>query len=364
MWIIASILLLLVAVGVAFFCQPSFGRTPRGERLARIQQSPNYRDGKFQNLSPTQQLTSDKSMVSTMFSFLFGKVEGLRPDTDVPVVKTNLKQFAPDEEVLVWLGHSSVYFQTHGKRFLIDPVFIAASPVSFFNKPFKGTNIYSPDDMPDIDFLIISHDHWDHLDYETVKQLKNRVGKVICPLGVGEHFEYWGYRKEQLIELDWNELSVLDSGHTIYCLPARHFSGRGLSPNSTLWASYMLQTPSQNIYLSGDGGYDTHFAKIAGQFGHIDFAILENGQYGDGWKYIHMLPEDLTKAVKDLRADRVLTVHNSKYALAQHAWTQPLNDIAAFAEKDSIHLLTPMIGEPVQLPNDSRQVFQQWWRNQ
>ncbi len=363
MWILCSIILLLVVGGVAFFNQPSFGRTPRGERLARIQQSPHYRDGKFQNLSPTQQLTSDKSMVSTMFDFLFRKVEGLRPDTNVPIIKTDLKQYAPDEEVLVWLGHSSVYFQTNGKRFLIDPVFISASPVSFFNKPFKGTNVYAPDDMPDIDYLIISHDHWDHLDYQTVKQLKDRIGKVICPLGVGEHFEYWGFRKDQLVELDWNEHSVLDAGHTVHCLPARHFSGRGLSPNSTLWASYMLQTPSQNIYLSGDGGYDTHFATIAKQFGHIDFAIMENGQYGEGWKYIHLLPEDLVKAVKDLHPDRILTVHNSKYALAQHAWTVPLEDIAKAARKDSLHLLTPMIGEQVQL-NNTQQAFHEWWRNQ
>ncbi len=371
MWILCSIILLLVVGGVAFFNQPSFGRTPRGERLARVQQSPNYRDGKFQNLSPTQQLTSDKSFVSNIIDFLLRDVPGLRPDTDVPVIKTNLKQFGPNEEVLVWLGHSSVYFQTSGKRFLIDPVFISASPVPFFNKPFKGTNIYSPDDMPDIDFLIISHDHWDHLDYQTVEQLKSRVGKVICPLGVGEHFEYWGYQKEQLIELDWNEKALLATVNqdstsvngnelAVYCLPARHFTGRGLSPNSTLWASYMLQTPSQNIYISGDGGYDTHFANIAKQFGHIDLAILENGQYGEGWKYIHMLPEDLEKAVKDLHAERVLTVHHSKYALAQHAWTQPLDDISAFAEKDSIHLLTPMIGEPVLL-NDTQQVFGKWW---
>src|SRR5699024_5550636 len=119
-------------------------------------------------------------------------------------------------------GHSSYLIQTGGKRILVDPVFCMASPVSFVNKPFKGTELYTPDDMPDIDYLVISHDHWDHLDYNTVKKLQNRIGTVICPLGVGEHFEYWGFDKERIIELDWNENARLAPGFVMHCLPARH----------------------------------------------------------------------------------------------------------------------------------------------
>ena len=111
-------------------------------------------------------------------------------------------------------------------------------PVSFVNKPFKGTDIYKPEGMPDIDYLIISHDHWDHLDYNTVKKLRDRIGTVICPLGVGEHFEYWGFDKKQIVELDWDEDSSLEVWFQVYCLPARHFSGRGLSSNQSLWASF------------------------------------------------------------------------------------------------------------------------------
>ncbi len=360
MWIIFWVIVVLLVGVLIFINQPSFGKKSGGERLKRVEGSPHYRDGRFQNLSPTKQITSDGSAIGAMIDFLLHKVEGLRPEANLPTVKTDLKQFGKDEDVLVWMGHSSVFIQTDGKRFLVDPVFVTASPVSFFNKPFKGTALYTPDDMPAVDYLVISHDHWDHLDYQTVKRLKDRVGKVICGLGVGEHFEYWGFDKDRVIELDWNESTAFD-GCTVYCLPARHFSGRGLSPNKTLWASFMLQTPSRNIYISGDSGYDTHFADIRKQFGNIDFAILENGQYNKDWRYIHMLPEGLVSAAKDLAAKRMMTVHNSKYALGKHSWKEPLDNISDADERDPLNLVTPMIGEPVYL-NDTTQVFRKWWK--
>ncbi len=362
MWITFSVITILFVGAGIFMNQPSFGKSPRGERLERIKKSPNYSDGKFQNLSPTKQITSEKSYIGTMFDFLFHKVEELRPGVNLPTVKTDLKQIRCDEEVLVWLGHSSVFIQTGGKRYLVDPVLVKASPVSFINKPFKGTKIYTPDDIPEIDYLVITHDHWDHLDYKTVKQIMGRTENVICPLGVGEYMESWGFGKERIIELDWNENATLGDGLIVYCLPARHFSGRGLSPNKTLWASFMLQAPSRNIYISGDGGYDTHFADINKQFGTIDFAILENGQYNEDWRFIHLLPDDLVKAAKDLNAKRLMTVHNSKYALGRHSWHEPLDNIASAAEKESLNLVTPMIGEPVNL-NDTTRAFKKWWKN-
>lgn len=234
-----------------------------------------------------------------------------------------------------------------GKRVLVDPVFCMASPVSFINKPFKGTDVYHPEDMPDIDYLVISHDHWDHLDYHTVRALKDRIGKVICSLGVGEHFEYWGFDKECIVELDWEEEARLDSGFVMHCLPARHFSGRGLSANKTLWASFLLETPSRKIYLAGDGGYDTHFARIGDCFPDIDLAILENGQYNEGWKYIHLMPDYLIRAALDLKAKKVMTVHHSKYALAHHRWDEPLRNEINMAKNDSLHVLIPGIGEVV-----------------
>ena len=203
--------------------------------------------------------------------------------------------------------------------------------------------------MPEIDYLVISHDHWDHLDYETVMQLKNRVDKVVCPLGVGEHFEYWGFDKSSLVELDWFEDTVLDKGFLLHCLPARHFSGRSLKANQALWASFLIETPSQKIYMGGDSGYDTHFAEIGKQYPGIDLAILENGQYNEDWKYIHTMPQYLGQVARDLNAEKILTVHHSKYALARHRWDEPLKNAMNLKEKDSLNVLMPIIGEVVRL---------------
>ena len=351
MWfgiIIAVIAVICISV-FAFINQPSFGRLPQGEHLERIKRSPHYRDGQFSNLHQTPVMASDKGFFEAMFSFLFRKPEGLRPEDAVPTMKTDLHKLERDKDVLIWFGHSSYFIQIDGKRILVDPVFCMASPVSFVNKPFKGTDIYKPEDMPDIDYLVISHDHWDHLDYRTVKSLKDRVGKVICGLGVGEHLEHWGYSKEQLVELDWQENAALDNGFTVHCLPARHFSGRGLKANQTLWASFLLETPSQKLYMAGDGGYDSHFEEIGKRFPDIDLAILENGQYNEDWKYIHLMPSDMEKAARELKAKRILTVHHSKYALAMHPWDEPLMNEKNMQKQDSLNMLVPVIGEVVPL---------------
>lgn len=341
----------LAVAALIFINQPRFGRTPRGERLERIKNSPNFRNGAFMNLHETPLMTSDKGRIEGLIHFLFRKKEGLRPELPVEAIKTDLGKIQKEEEVLIWFGHSSYLIQTGGKRILVDPVFRMASPVSFVNKPFKGTDIYRPEDMPAIDFLLISHDHWDHLDYHTAMELKDRIGTVICPLGVGEHFEYWGFDKSRIVELDWNENANLTSGFKIHCLPARHFSGRGFTPNQTLWASFLLQTPSRKIYMGGDGGYDTHYTEIGNRFPDIDLAILENGQYNEEWKYIHLMPQFMAQAARDLKAKNILTVHHSKYALAKHRWDEPLKNAKEMINKDSLDVLIPKIGEVISLTN-------------
>lgn len=348
-WGILSIVVIVIAVVFVFINQPSFGRTPRGERLERIKRSSHYYNGKFQNEHETPVLTTDKSRISNFLDFIFRKKEGLRPETKIPVIKTDLDKINLNEDLLVWFGHSSYLIQIDGKRFLIDPVFRMASPVSFFNKPFEGTDVYSPNDIPYIDYLIITHDHWDHLDYQTIMELKKRIGKVICGLGVGEHFEYWGFDKNQLIELDWNEDANLETGFIIHCLPARHFSGRGLISNQSLWASFLLESPSMKIYMAGDGGYDTHYTEIGKRFPDMDLAILENGQYNKDWRYIHLMPQEMAQTVEDLRTKKVLTVHHSKYALAEHRWDEPMKNAQNMALKDSLNVLIPQIGEIIYL---------------
>ncbi|MCP9612781.1 MBL fold metallo-hydrolase [Coprobacter sp. LH1063] len=347
--IVSVILILLIAAGVIFIHQPSFGRLPRGERKERIIQSPQYRNGEFRNYHDTPLMTSGKSRFRSLSEFLLDKPEGVYPGNMVSAVKTDLKHLPAVQDVMVWFGHSSYLLQLSGKRFLVDPVFCMASPVSFFNKPFHGTDIYDPEDMPVIDYLVITHDHWDHLDYHTVKRLKDRIGKVICPLGVGEHFEYWGFDNRKIIELDWRESASLVPGFTVYCLPARHFSGRGLISNQTLWASFLIESPSINVYIGGDSGYDTHYKEIGEQYGNIDLAILENGQYSENWKYIHMMPYYLGRAAKELNAGQIITVHHSKYALSKHRWDEPLENEKRAAAQDSLSLIISCIGEIIPL---------------
>ncbi len=359
-WIILSVIAIIAIAIVVFINQSPFGSNPKGERLERVKSSPNYKDGSFQNLHPTKQITSEGGYLSTMADFLFSKKERLEPETALPVMRTDLWKISREEDILVWFGHSSYLFQTDGFRILVDPVFFDASPVPFYNKPFKGTNVFKPEDIPDIDYLIISHDHWDHLDYKTVTALKERVGKVICGLGVGQHFERWGFDQSVIVEMDWNENRIFDNGVTIYCLPARHFSGRKGFSNQSLWASYLIETPQHKVYIGGDSGYDTHYADIGKQFGEIDLAIMENGQYNEDWGQIHMLPEYIVKAFRELNAKRLFTVHHSKYVLARHPWDEPLKNIVSFAEKESINLLLPMIGEQVNL-NDTLYTVNKWW---
>ncbi|QQX78092.1 MULTISPECIES: MBL fold metallo-hydrolase [Aequorivita] len=339
------------------------GKSPSGRRLQRIQNSPNYGNGAFQNIHETPQLAKGYNFGKVMFDFLFRKPKGLKPPKPITFLKTDLQALPVETDLLVWFGHSSYYLQFSGKRFLVDPVFSnSASPIPQTNKPFKGSNHYAVEDLPNIDYLLISHDHYDHLDYKTIKRLKPKVKQIITGLGVGSHFEAWGYPAESVVELDWNETLELENDITLNTTSARHFSGRGFKRNNTLWLSFILQTENYNLFLGGDSGYDTHFKEIGNKFGPFDLAILENGQYNLAWHYIHMLPEEVLQAAQDLRAKQLFPVHSAKFALALHAWDEPLNKIYELNKSINFPLVTPCIGEPVQLDHFPQQ-FSQWWKD-
>lgn len=286
-----------------------------------------------------------------------------KPGGIIPSIKTDLLNLTSGEDILIWFGHSSYFIRVDGKTILVDPVFSGnASPVRGTNKAFKGTDLYTVEDLPEIDYLFITHDHYDHADYETLIKLKPKTRKVICGLGVGGHFEHWGYEANKIIESDWNEQVDLVDGFTIFTTPARHFSGRGFIRNKSLWLSYVLQTPSMKIYIGGDSGYDTHFAEIGQKHGPIDLAILDNGQYDKKWKYIHLLPEEVIQAALDLNARKMFPVHSSKFAMANHPWDEPLSKVSELSKGMDIMLVTPIIGEKVLLKDDNQR-FTQWWRD-
>lgn len=353
--ILAIVALLIVWQCCEFWI--AAGRQPQGERLERCKKSRQWRDGEFRNPNFTPMFTGNDGFAAQMRKFLFGKVDDLRPNDDIPVVKTSLKDIPRTEEICVWLGHSTVYIQTQGVRFLFDPVLTNKLPVWLFMRPFKGSDAYTVDDIPEIDYLVITHDHWDHLDWKTVTALKSRVGQVACTLGVGEHLEYWGYDADKIHDLDRYDSLKISESVTLRCLPSRHFSGR-LGKHNTLWASYLIDSP-RRIFVSGDGGYDDRFRQIGEKYPGIDLAIMENGQYNESWRYIHTLPSQLPTAISDLNPRRVLTYHNSKYSLANHAWTAPLDSIYEHSKGQPWQLLTPRIGEPVRLTE--QQSFNKWW---
>lgn len=363
MTITLSIIVVLIIAVYIFMQQAKFGKLPSGERLQKIEQSPNYKDGKFQNLRFTPDLTEGENLFSVMWDFLITKKPRLKPIDQIPSTKTDLLNLDSNEDMLVWFGHSSYFMQLEGKKILVDPVFSGSvSPISFTSKAFGGTDRYTTDDIPEIDYLFITHDHWDHLDYETLVKLKPKIKKIICGLGTGEHLEYWGFTKDIIVEKDWHEEISLDNEITVHTKPARHFSGRGFTRNKALWASFVLISPSMKIFIGGDGGYDTHFAEIGIEFGGFDLVILENGQYDRKWKYIHMMPEEVLQAAFDLKAKRLFPVHSSKFAIANHPWDEPLSEISRLSTNKNIKLMTPIIGEQVNL-KDSAQQFTQWWKN-
>lgn len=361
---IVCVLIVLSGIALAVLSHPAFGLW-RHVSKERIQASPNYRDGMFQNQEPTPQFTGDTASTrSTLWRFLTNKDTLRVPQQPIPAVKTDLKNLPTDSDWLVWFGHSSYLFCLNGKRYLVDPVLQPEFPATLMMKAFPGTDIYRPEDLPDIDVLIITHEHWDHMDYATLRDIRERVKQVICPLGIADYLCYWGYTDEQITEMDWYEshtakrsysVTVLqcngptaEGGQTITCLPSRHFSNRLLGKrNQTLWASFMVEAGGRKVYIGGDGGYDKRFAEIHERFGSVDLALLENGQYNANWKYIHTMPEDLEKVILDLQAKQVFTVHHDKFALSVHPWSEPSTVAHDIATKHNILLLDAPIGTVV-----------------
>jgi L-ascorbate metabolism protein UlaG (beta-lactamase superfamily) len=361
---IAVLVAATLAGGTWIYAQhPKFGKVPDGARLDTIKRSPNYSGDGFQNLIPTPVLADDRSFVSELFGFLLAEKEHSVPTLPIPSVKTDLQSLDRNMDAVVWLGHSSYFIQLGGKRILIDPVFSAsAAPVPYANKAFDGSNPYTAEDVPEIDYLLITHDHWDHLDYSTVTALRARTKTVVSGLGVGAHLERWGYDKQKIREADW--FSVLESGDglAIHVLPARHYSGRLLTGNKTLWVGYAITIAGRRIFVSGDSGYGPHFAEIGLRFGGFDLVVLDTGQYDERWPHIHMTPEEAARAAQDLKANALLPGHVGKFSLARHAWYDPYRRIAAASEGRSYRLLTPMIGSPILL-DDQQQRFSRWWED-
>lgn len=351
-WALLALPLVLGALAFGIWCflgSLPFGALPDAGEQQRLARSPHYADGAFHNELPTPVLTDDSGMLSSLLQFLLRQKDSPVPPGPVPAVRTPLHALDRAQDTLVWLGHSSFFLQLEGRRILIDPVLSDhASPLPFIARAFPGSTPYTADDLPDIDVLLISHDHWDHLDYATLTALRPRIGRVICGLGVGAHLRRWGFSAAQIHEGDWGDALPLGT-LTVRITPARHYSGRSLTRNTSLWAGFVLETPHRRLFYSGDSGYGPHFAELGRRFGPFDCVLLDCGQYDPRWPLIHMTPEETARAAHDLRARTLLPAHAGRFSIAYHSWDDPYRRISAASRDSSWRLLMPRIGEALAL---------------
>lgn len=316
-------IVLFSVLGALFMGCSELGTRPsKREKLEFVNSSQfNMKLGKFQNRRPgIIKEMKERTMSFKLIKDWFISREDRVPSQKLPDVRPDIDQFLDHTNGMniIWFGHSSFILNIEGTVILVDPVFSeSAAPVSWMVKRFQDP-VLTLEELPHIDYIVISHDHYDHLDMKSIKFFKDKSTKFITPLGVGSHLRGWGVKKESIIERDWWESIVLD-GIEFIATPAQHFSGRdAFHDNETLWASWVIRSPKYNIYFSGDSGYDKHFAEIGKKYGPFDIAFIENGQYNKLWREVHMLPEEAVQAFKDLKAKKYFPVHWGMFELSIH----------------------------------------------
>jgi L-ascorbate metabolism protein UlaG (beta-lactamase superfamily) len=356
-WFVVGVVVLLLEAVVGCGLYRQFGRNPDKVAFTPWDTLANYKKGSFQN----QTAHLDSGVQHSSFLFLHKRPKTIRPQRELPWVKTDLKTLAALAPTIVWFGHSSLLIKTGQGNILIDPIFSNhAGPVPGVMVAFKGTTHYHAEDMPPIDLLIISHDHYDHLDYRTLKKLKDKIKMAVVPLGVGADLRYWGFDPKKIIELNWQQSATTPGGIKVTATPAQHKSNRTYGErDKTLWASYVIQTGRYRLYYGGDGGYGPHFKQIGQQYGPFDLALLECGQYSPNWPWTHLLLGQPAQAAVDLRTRLLQPVHWAKFVEADHPWNLPIEKLVPAAEKLGMPLNVPRIGEPYTLGEPPKRMV--WW---
>ena len=360
---ILKYLLILVAVlaaGIFLFVNlsPTFGSNPSTEQKEFYGTFDNYADGKFV-FQPSEELDTGVERVSAIAAS-----EERRPPEQLPVAEIDWDSINSEEDSLTWLGHSAFIVSVDNKKVLIDPMLgSTASPVSFIGpKRYTEDLLYLIDEMPPIDAVFITHDHYDHLDYESIKRLKDKVAHFVVPHGVGNHLVGWGVAEEDITEMNWWD-EIEFEGLDVALTPAKHFSGRGLlNQGSTLWGGWVILGEQTRFFVSGDGGYDTHFKKIGDRFGPFDIALIEGAQYDERWRESHMIPEESVQASIDLQAEQMMLTHWGGFTLARHSWTEPIERAIQAAAEQEVDLIAPQIGETVPMDGESPDPLSEWWK--
>tara|TARA_B110000977_G_scaffold97700_1_gene128631 strand:- start:2506 stop:3654 length:1149 start_codon:yes stop_codon:yes gene_type:complete len=367
LYIVLSLITLLIIIGVLFInLSPQFGGVASKQQQELFSKSKHYKNGKFLNNGGVKMEMSFKDSFKAMW-ILFKSNSNAEPNKNIAVQKIDSITIANynSKTRFIWFGHSTFLLQIKGKNLLIDPMFgnVPAPNPLLGNKRFSNKLPIEIEKLPSIDAVLITHDHYDHLDYESIQKLKDKVNIFYTPLGIGIHLLKWGVEKERIIELDWWQEIKFDE-LTIRCTPAQHFSGRGISDREkTLWCSWIIQSDDENLFFSGDSGYASHFKEIGDQYGPFDFAFMECGQYNNLWPLVHMLPEETAQAGLDIKAKRIMPIHWGAFKLASHSWTDPVERISKKAKELNVDLVIPKIGEIIEIGlNDSEEIYP-WWRN-
>ena len=349
-FVIIAIIVGVIIIATTLFLNlsPQFGANKKAKQTTKVLNSPNYYNGIFENKEKTVVMTEFK--LSTFFEFFTNgnKV----PDKPIPVKQIQADQINSLNDSLTrvtWFGHSTVLIEAAGKTIFIDPMLgQVPAPIPWFgSKRFNPELPIDIERLPFINVVLISHDHYDHLDYGSILKLKDKVGKFYVPLGVGAHLISWGISIDKITEMDWWESESIEE-FTFVSTPARHFSGRGMfDRNSTLWCSWVIHTEHANIFFSGDGGYGDHFKEIGDKYGPFDFTMLECGQYNEQWSQIHMLPKQIPQAQLDLKGKLLMPIHWGAFKLALHRWSEPVELLLNETNKMDMDVTTPVIGESI-----------------
>jgi L-ascorbate metabolism protein UlaG (beta-lactamase superfamily) len=334
-----------------------FGQVP--ENLSAYEALPYFADGKFRSLEETP-FYQDRVSGGKASWWRFLLFNDNAPDTPLPMQRLSGDSFAekPEELAAYWLGHSSLIIELEGKRFLVDQVFGNAAPIPFVVRRYGPSPLYR-EDLPPLDYVLITHDHYDHLEYATIRHLRNRETHFIVPFGVGAHLVKWGVSPEKIREMGWGDEYSQD-GVSIIAESARHFSGRTLSTrNSSLWASYVLKGRNRRVYISGDTGYGGHFRAVGAKHGPFELAFMEIDGWNSGWPNSHMFPAEVIRAYHDLRAKALVPVHWGVFDLALHPWDESIRTLCALADEDGgVNLLTPLMGQKL-IPGVTP--VSRWW---
>ncbi len=361
----------LVLISLSFIsitsCRPvkALGKNPKGDDLKRIEALPNYKNDAFQNLyqlpqAPPVVERKRRPGIFRLFRFLKGQDKALLPSEPIAVVDTDVANIRFDKPAVIWFGHSSFLIKTATANILVDPNFSGfAGPFKGSIKAFPGTNVYYAEDMPPIDVLIISHDHYDHLDYLTVKRLKKKLKRILVPMGVGSHFRHWGFDPAIITEVNWYDSVSINEQVSIVATPAHHRSNRTMKTRKTLWASYVIEADGYKMYYSGDTGYSPHFKDIGARYGPFDLALMECGQYNVQWPQSHMFPGQVAQASFDLKARMVMPVHWGMFAQSVHAWNEPVKRFLIAADSLGVKVSVPFIGQPYVVESVIERV--EWW---